>query len=103
MKRVTGIGGIFFKANDAPALQAWYKRHLGIDSSRGAAPRSTGPTRPASRRASRRIGPLQTVSLGFFPNKNAHVSTTCAAVFVDVRTGSILAQYAGGPATIAGR
>jgi predicted enzyme related to lactoylglutathione lyase len=31
MKRVTGIGGIFFKAKDAPALRAWYKRHLGID------------------------------------------------------------------------
>jgi predicted enzyme related to lactoylglutathione lyase len=31
MKRVTGIGGIFFKANDAPALRAWYERHLGID------------------------------------------------------------------------
>lgn len=31
MKRVTGIGGIFFKAKDAPALQAWYKRHLGVD------------------------------------------------------------------------
>jgi predicted enzyme related to lactoylglutathione lyase len=31
MAKVTGIGGIFFKANDAPALQAWYKRHLGID------------------------------------------------------------------------
>ena len=31
MKRVTGIGGIFFKANDASSLQAWYKRHLGID------------------------------------------------------------------------
>jgi predicted enzyme related to lactoylglutathione lyase len=31
MKRVTGIGGIFFKAADAPALQAWYRRHLGID------------------------------------------------------------------------
>jgi hypothetical protein len=28
MKRVTGIGGIFFKAKDAPALQAWYKQHL---------------------------------------------------------------------------
>ena len=28
MKRVTGIGGIFFKANDVPALQAWYKRLL---------------------------------------------------------------------------
>jgi hypothetical protein len=31
VKRVTGIGGVFFKAKDAAALQAWYKRHLGID------------------------------------------------------------------------
>lgn len=31
MRRVTGIGGIFFKAKDAAALQAWYKRHLGVD------------------------------------------------------------------------
>jgi predicted enzyme related to lactoylglutathione lyase len=31
MKRVTGIGGIFFKAKDPVALRAWYKTHLGID------------------------------------------------------------------------
>lgn len=31
MKRVTGIGGIFFKAKDPAALAAWYKKHLGID------------------------------------------------------------------------
>ena len=31
MKRVTGIGGIFFNAKDPVALRAWYKRHLGID------------------------------------------------------------------------
>lgn len=31
MKRVTGIGGIFFKARDPQALRAWYQRHLGID------------------------------------------------------------------------
>jgi predicted enzyme related to lactoylglutathione lyase len=31
MKRVTGIGGIFFKAKDPVALGAWYQRHLGID------------------------------------------------------------------------
>ena len=31
MRRVTGIGGIFFKAKDAASLQAWYKRHQGID------------------------------------------------------------------------
>lgn len=31
MRRVTGIGGVFFRAKDAPALRAWYRRHLGID------------------------------------------------------------------------
>jgi catechol 2,3-dioxygenase-like lactoylglutathione lyase family enzyme len=31
MKRVTGIGGIFFKSKDPKALGAWYKTHLGID------------------------------------------------------------------------
>ena len=31
MQRVTGIGGIFFKARDPVALRAWYQRHLGID------------------------------------------------------------------------
>ena len=31
MKRVTGIGGIFFKARDATALRAWYRQHLGVD------------------------------------------------------------------------
>lgn len=30
MKRVTGIGGIFFKAKNPSALCAWYQRHLGI-------------------------------------------------------------------------
>lgn len=31
MKRVTGIGGVFFHAEDPAALRAWYKAHLGID------------------------------------------------------------------------
>ncbi|MEZ4618030.1 MAG: VOC family protein [Caldilineaceae bacterium] len=31
MKRVTGIGGIFFNSPDPVALRAWYKAHLGID------------------------------------------------------------------------
>ena len=30
MKRVTGIGGLFFKAKDPARLQDWYKEHLGI-------------------------------------------------------------------------
>ncbi len=31
MKRVTGIGGIFFKANNPKELAAWYEKHLGIE------------------------------------------------------------------------
>jgi catechol 2,3-dioxygenase-like lactoylglutathione lyase family enzyme len=30
MKRVTGIGGVFFKSRDPAALGAWYRDHLGI-------------------------------------------------------------------------
>jgi predicted enzyme related to lactoylglutathione lyase len=32
MKRVTGIGGIFFKAKDPDKLREWYRQHLGIES-----------------------------------------------------------------------
>jgi len=30
MERVTGLGGIFLKANDPKAQYAWYEKHLGI-------------------------------------------------------------------------
>jgi len=35
------------------------------------------------------VGPLQLVSLGFFPSYKSHVTATCAAAFVDVRTGFV--------------
>ena len=35
------------------------------------------------------IGPMQLVSLGFFPNKKAKVSSTCAVAFIDTRTGYV--------------
>jgi predicted enzyme related to lactoylglutathione lyase len=31
MKKVTGIGGIFFKCKDPKAINEWYKKHLGFD------------------------------------------------------------------------
>jgi predicted enzyme related to lactoylglutathione lyase len=31
MKRVTGIGGVFFKSRDPKALGAWYRTHLGLN------------------------------------------------------------------------
>jgi predicted enzyme related to lactoylglutathione lyase len=30
MRRVIGLGGIFFKARDPEKLYAWYEKHLGI-------------------------------------------------------------------------
>ncbi|MEW5677480.1 VOC family protein [Flavobacterium enshiense] len=30
MKRVTGLGGFFFKCDDPNATKEWYKNHLGI-------------------------------------------------------------------------
>lgn len=49
MQRVTGIGGIFFKARDPQALGAWYQRHLGIEVQPwgGASFRWNGPDNPS--------------------------------------------------------
>ena len=35
MKRVTGLGGIFFKAKDPKAMYEWYRKHLGIEAAEG--------------------------------------------------------------------
>ena len=31
MEKVTGIGGVFFKAENADTLRQWYRENLGID------------------------------------------------------------------------
>jgi predicted enzyme related to lactoylglutathione lyase len=31
MKKVTGIGGIFFKCNDPNKMKEWYQKHLGLN------------------------------------------------------------------------
>ena len=35
MEKVTGIGGIFFKAQEPAKLAEWYREHLGIESKDG--------------------------------------------------------------------
>ena len=30
-KRVTGLGGFFFKTKDPKAIKDWYKKHLGLN------------------------------------------------------------------------
>src|SRR5690606_3135630 len=31
LKRVTGLGGFFFRAKDSKGLTSWYKKHLGLN------------------------------------------------------------------------
>ncbi|MHA1961352.1 MAG: VOC family protein [Candidatus Thorarchaeota archaeon] len=31
MKRVTGVGGVFFKSKDPEKLKEWYVKHLGLE------------------------------------------------------------------------
>ena len=31
MKKVTGIGGVFFKARDPKKITAWYQENLGLN------------------------------------------------------------------------
>lgn len=31
MERVTGVGGVFFRAHDPELLTRWYAEHLGVD------------------------------------------------------------------------
>ncbi|CEJ16283.1 Glyoxalase-like domain protein [bacterium YEK0313] len=45
MAKVTGIGGLFFRARDPKALAQWYETHLGIDDiARSAWHQAAGPT-----------------------------------------------------------
>ena len=37
MTRVTGLGGMFFKAKDAKTLLAWYQKHLQLPPDQGGA------------------------------------------------------------------
>jgi len=49
VKRVTGIGGIFFKTKDPEGSKEWYRKHLGIESDQyGAKFAWTQPDQPAN-------------------------------------------------------
>ena len=45
MAKVSGIGGVFFRARDTNALTQWYEKHLGIpDISKAVWQQEAGPT-----------------------------------------------------------
>lgn len=82
MKRVTGIGGIFFKAKDPKALGAWYKTHLGIDvqSWGGASLDWNGPDNPSG---------AGTTAWAVFPAETRKFAPSGASFMVNYRVADL--------------
>lgn len=84
MKRVTGIGGVFFKSRDPKALGAWYKTHLGIDVQPwgGASFDWNGPDNP---------GGVGTTVWSLFPADTRYLAPSAAAFMVNYRVADLAA------------
>jgi predicted enzyme related to lactoylglutathione lyase len=82
MKRVTGIGGIFFKAKDPKALGAWYKDHLGIDVQAwgGASFDWKSPDNPTG---------VGTTAWSLFPTDTEHFAPSGAPFMVNYRVADL--------------
>lgn len=84
MKRVTGIGGIFFRARDPEALRAWYQRHLGVGTEPwgGSVFSWAGPENPS--------GTGSTV-WSLFPNDSSKFGKTSSSFMVNYRVADLRA------------
>lgn len=87
MKRVTGIGGVFFKSQDPKALGAWYKTHLGIDVQDwgGAAFDWKGPDNPEG---------TGTTAWSLFPANTKHLAPGVAPFMINYRVADLPALIA---------
>jgi predicted enzyme related to lactoylglutathione lyase len=87
MKRVTGIGGIFFKARDPKALGEWYRTHLGIalEDWGGAAFRWASPENPAG---------TGTTIWNPFPADTAYFAPSQAGFMINYRVDDLHALLA---------
>ncbi len=87
MKRVTGIGGIFFKVDDMPQLAAWYREHLNID--------MIGDSYTSfewrDKDQPERVG---TTALSFFPQDTAYFGPGAASFMVNYRVDDLDALLA---------
>ena|ERR1041385_6577665 len=77
MERVTGIGGLFFRARDPKALKQWYKNNLGIGSLPGT-PEDSGWEQQAG-----------VTAFEPFPEKTAHFGNPAQMWMVNFRVGNL--------------
>ena len=78
MEKVTGIGGVFFRAKDPSVLQSWYAKHLGVEPPQTYEGtvwhQEAGPTAAKVGAENSRIGTHQ-----MYPNTGGKAITTMAA------------------------
>lgn len=68
MKRVTGIGGIFFKCKDPKAMNEWYKTHLGFDTNDYGATFEWGENSETAKKGSTQWSPFAEDTQYFAPS-----------------------------------
>jgi predicted enzyme related to lactoylglutathione lyase len=69
MKRVTGIGGIFFKCKDPKKVTEWYQKHLGLDANPYGATFDWYETPNSSKKAQTQWTPFAENTKYFEPSK----------------------------------
>jgi catechol 2,3-dioxygenase-like lactoylglutathione lyase family enzyme len=84
MARVTGIGGVFFKARDPKALARWYRERLGLDVQEwgGAALRWGTPENPSG-----------TTAWSLFDADTSHFEPSTAPFMVNYRVDDLDALF----------
>lgn len=87
-ERVSGIGGVFFKARDPKSLAAWYRQALGIDIAQGA---QYAPFRWREREDSSRVG---TTVWSLFPNDTKYFAPSSAPFMINYRVRNLDAMLA---------
>src|SRR5260221_8395224 len=87
-ERVTGIGGVFFKARDPQSLGAWYRQALGIDIMQGAQ-FAKFPWR--EREDSNRVG---STTWSLFPGDTKYFAPSSAPFMINYRVRNLDAMLA---------
>lgn len=69
MKKVTGIGGIFFKCDDPKKMNEWYKTHLGLNTNEYGASFEWREASDAIKKGSTQWAPFAQTTKYFEPSK----------------------------------
>jgi predicted enzyme related to lactoylglutathione lyase len=81
MERVTGIGGVFFKAHDPKAMAAWYAEHLGVQSDHGYA--------DFTWREKDHPDQIGHTAWAIFPTNTTHFGPSSASLMINYRVSNL--------------